>query len=58
MKKETGTCFVPIFSVGNISGRQAVKPYTKHKAGECSGCNASDVKQKAVPLVFYCRLKS
>ena len=25
MKKETGTCFVPIFSVGNISGRQAVK---------------------------------
>lgn len=28
------------------------------QAGECSGCNASDVRQKAVPLVFYCRLKS
>lgn len=28
------------------------------QAGERSGCNTSGVRQKAVPLVFYCRLKS
>ena len=28
------------------------------QAGEWSGSNASDVRQKAVLLVFYCRLKS
>ena len=28
------------------------------QAGERSGCNATDVRQKAVPLVFYCRLES
>ena len=28
------------------------------QAGEWSGCNASDVRQKAALLVFYCRLKS
>ena len=27
------------------------------QAGECSGCNASDVRQEAVLVVFYCRPK-